>query len=142
MEVCWGTQVADVGSAQRWRKSFSLVAEEWVQSLTEEEFSFTVYYQYHSTEIKHFLETIILSYKKNLVPQTFSGCMVTCLSVGTPKQVERKQKFLCRSPGRCRHTEWVFFQSSIRLTGMGLELKLSPDYFIVFFDPHVRLHSS
>lgn len=54
MEVCWRAQVADVGSAQSWRKSFSLVAKEWVHSLPEKEFSFTVHYQYYSTEIKQF----------------------------------------------------------------------------------------
>lgn len=54
MEVCWRAQVADVASAQSWRKSFSLVAKEWVHGLPEKEFSFTVHYQYYSTEIKQF----------------------------------------------------------------------------------------
>lgn len=46
--------MADVGSAQNGKKSFILVSKEGIYNLAEEEFSFTIRYQYHSTEIKPF----------------------------------------------------------------------------------------
>lgn len=74
MAVCQMTQVADVGSAQRWKKSFSVVSKEWEYTLTEEEFSFTIRYQYYSTEVKQFSWSHYIVLQKNSVPQTFDGC--------------------------------------------------------------------
>lgn len=78
--------MADVGSAQRWKKSFSLASKEWVYSLTEEEFSFTIHYQYQSTDIKQFSWNHYIALQKKTQSLQLLMDLLTCRNTKTGKK--------------------------------------------------------
>lgn len=75
----------------------------------------------------NFIETIIVSCKKKQqkTKQSLAFLMRVIIfqCVGQPNHVKRKQKFLSTSPGHCKHTKGVSYQSSIRFTGNRVGVK-------------------
>lgn len=83
MAVCQGTRVADVGSAQRWKKSFNLMCG--YTALQRKNLSSQHIISSTQLRLGNFLETIIQSYKKPQVPCTSDECNEVPICMTTKK---------------------------------------------------------